>query len=290
MHRIEDPSDLNYRELFQGLKHQLAVWSALEGCSSARLYVDDPGQARSACLVAGRRHFLAGEIRNSRFNTDLRALYFHELVPQSQSVGMGMLEWKTDSLAWESVLKTFLKDQEIRRAERQYYRFRAHPLGRPAPLPDGFRLAFIDAAFIERADLKNLDALKEEMVSERASLVDFLEKSFGVCALFEDEVAAFCTSEYNCGERCEVGINTLPGYQRRGLATALVGALIEHALELGIYQIGWHCFAGNLPSVRTALKSGFEKISDYTTFWTGFGDYQSNTPSRSSSGTSNTLL
>jgi RimJ/RimL family protein N-acetyltransferase len=43
-------------------------------------------------------------------------------------------------------------------------------------------------------------------------------------------------------------------------------AFVEYALSRGVTQIGWHCWARNLPSVATALKIGYEEVCNYTTF------------------------
>jgi RimJ/RimL family protein N-acetyltransferase len=104
------------------------------------------------------------------------------------------------------------------------------------------------------------------MCSERPAVADFLEKSFGVVAIHGDELAGWCTSEYNSGNRCEVGIGTLEPYQRRGLATVMGSALVEHALWRGITHIGWHCWASNTLSIATALKIGFQKVGEYSTY------------------------
>lgn len=81
-------------------------------------------------------------------------------------------------------------------------------------------------------------------------------KSFGIVALCGDELAGWCTSEYNSGDRCEVGIGTLEPHQHRGVATALGSAFVERARAQGYSHIGWHCWADNLPSSATALKNG----------------------------------
>jgi GNAT superfamily N-acetyltransferase len=105
-----------------------------------------------------------------------------------------------------------------------------------ALLPAGFRLAFAGPDLLARTDLAKLDALREELCSERPSVEDFLARSFGLVALCgaDAALAGWCTSEYNSGDRCEVGIGTLEPYQRRGLATAMGSAFVEHALNCGV--------------------------------------------------------
>jgi RimJ/RimL family protein N-acetyltransferase len=101
------------------------------------------------------------------------------------------------------------------------------------------------------------------MCSERPTVQDFLAKSFGVCLSRGDEIVGWCLSEYNCADRCEVGIEIVEPYQRRGLGTLLSLALVEMALSRSVTRIGWHCWASNTPSDATALKAGFELVEDY---------------------------
>jgi len=104
-------------------------------------------------------------------------------------------------------------------------------------------------------------------VSERLSVEEFLEKSFGYVVIHGGRVVGFCMSEYNTGNRCELGIATNEAYQRRGLAKMTAVATIRHALEVGIDEIGWHCAANNAASVATAESLGFERTAEYTAHW-----------------------
>ena len=101
------------------------------------------------------------------------------------------------------------------------------------------------------------------MCSERDTIQEFLEKSFGIALLYQDQLAGWCLSEYNWARCCEVGIATLAPHQRRGLAALQTYAFMELAIERGIHRIGWHCFANNRASATTALKTGFTKRHDY---------------------------
>ena len=105
-----------------------------------------------------------------------------------------------------------------------------------------------------------------EMCSERPSVEDFLARSFGVCLVDEEQgtLAGWCLSEYNCGNRCEVGIEVAEAYQRRGMGTLLARALCREAFaRRGIRQVGWHCLAANAASGATARRAGLRLIKQY---------------------------
>ncbi len=82
----------------------------------------------------------------------------------------------------------------------------------------------------------------------------------------EGELAGWCLSEYNVGDRCEVGIATLEPFQRRGLAKAMGQAFLRMAYSKGIREVGWHCWKQNIPSAATARALGFRHVADYPVY------------------------
>jgi len=254
----------NLISLFEGMGNHLSLYAMLHSCISGEVFVDHPETPNAAlACINQRRFFLAGSPGNAALNEILRA-YFKEVVfPHARERQAEAFLVYYNPGDWQAALGDILPGAELIQAQRQYYICTELRSMRQDMLPPGFELRFIDQAFLAEHDLKNIDALTQEMCSERASVEDFLQHSFGVCGLYEDEIAGMCLSEYNCLDRCEVGIITMEAFQRRGLATVMASALIEHALGSGITQIGWHCYARNLASIATALKVGFIKQADY---------------------------
>jgi len=62
----------------------------------------------------------------------------------------------------------------------------------------------------------------------------------------------------------EPGINTLPGYRRRGYARTVVGALLKQWLEEGKVPL-WSCNFANTGSQRLAEGLGYAKLADVVT-------------------------
>jgi RimJ/RimL family protein N-acetyltransferase len=257
----------NLESLFKSMEDHLGLYALLNGCISGEVFVDQPEhpEAALACIYQ-RRFFLAGSPGNAAFNDRMRAFFKEVVFPIARQRQAEAFLVYYDSAGWQSALSDILPEIELIRAEWQYYTCRTHLKNWREMLPIGFELRDVDQTLLANPYLKYIDQLKDEMCSERASIEDFLENSFGVCAIFDNEIAGMCLSEYNCLDRCEVGIMTMNAYQRKGLATTMASALIERALEIGITQVGWHCYARNLPSVNTALKAGFVKQSDYPVY------------------------
>jgi RimJ/RimL family protein N-acetyltransferase len=251
------------RPVLNALDHHLAAACVLEGIVPARLYINHPDHPTTALAVASRRYFLAGNSENEAFNGSLQRLFAETIYPQAQAAGETMFVLYYQPASWTEKLEQILKDKHPVFTQRQYYRFKELKTDWRSLLPEGFTLRQADREILADPQIKNPDFLTEEMCSERESVDDFLQKSFGLCLVHEHEIVGWCLSEYNHADGCEIGIAVSPPYQRRGFATLLASAFIETAHSQGITHIGWHCYASNLPSVATALKIGFEKVADY---------------------------
>jgi RimJ/RimL family protein N-acetyltransferase len=121
----------------------------------------------------------------------------------------------------------------------------------------------VDRALLGDPVLAKREELVEEMCSERASVDDFLARSFGTALLHDGAVAGWCLSEYNLGHRCEVGIAVDERFRRRGLAKEMGGAFGRQAVPAGVHEIGWHCWQDNAASCATARALGFEWVRTY---------------------------
>jgi GNAT superfamily N-acetyltransferase len=233
------------------------------------VYADSAAAPRVGLLLTGHRAYLAGDPGNGAFLVAARPALDRRFVPAGREVGAFTLYYDhTDLLTTaETALSAglrecralpqcyFVKDQRAERAESE-----TPPA---AGLPEGFRLAAVDASLVRDGTLENKESLLEEMCSERASVADFLASSFGLALLHGNTVAGWCLSEYNLGQRCEVGIAVAEPFRRRGLATRLGRAFARQALAAGVTDIGWHCRRDNAASCATARALGFALAQEY---------------------------
>jgi RimJ/RimL family protein N-acetyltransferase len=255
------------RPLFDVMDHHLAVQAILAGSVRARVYVDHPTHPWAALTWTGQRFYLAGSARKRSHQRFVEMVYAEALQAGSD---MFVLYYAPDG--WADAIDRVLGSNFPVKAQRQFFVFRELRNDWRAMLPEGVALEFVDGALLEKTHLKNREALVEEMRSERESVADFLDRSFGVCLIQGDEIAGWCLSEYNTADRCEVGIATLEPYRGRAFATVMASALVEHALSQGVSHVGWHCYAHNLASVATALKVGFQKVKDYPVYLVFFDE------------------
>lgn len=237
--------------------HNLVLGSILAGKTPASIYVDDPQHPKAAFTWFKYRAFLAGNPSSSNFVFGLANLLKDELIPRAQRLGIDACILDFGEPDWVNALSQLFPGLQPIQALRQFYVCCSLPVSAAPQLPDGFNLLPVDAVLLARTDLKRITELKEETCSERLSVEDFLAHSFGYCIIYQDELVCWCLSEYNTGDRCEVGVATAEPYQRHGLATIATRALLEHAFRSGYSQVGWHCWSRNEPSGTLARKAGF---------------------------------
>ncbi|MBN2548529.1 MAG: GNAT family N-acetyltransferase [Anaerolineales bacterium] len=249
--------------LFTSLNNHLGVQAILSQQMPGKIYVDYPASPHSALLQHGQRFYLAGQADNQTFNRAVRSYFENIVIPETREIGAeGFILYFTPD-DWQPKLELIMEAQRLIPVRHYYYQREVAPQDWQTRVPAGFSLRWIERTVLEESSLQNLDDLKDELLSEAPSVDFFLAQRFGVCGVLNDSIAGFCTSENDLGERCELGINILEPYQRRGLATALVLCMIDRAHQRGIRQIGWHCHTGNQPSIATAKKSGFQQIAEY---------------------------
>jgi hypothetical protein len=245
--------------LFGELGEHLAVEAVLRGAASGRLWVDNAGMPRTGVVWVQHRVFVAGEDEKA-LNGVVREIA--AIARERGDWGLGV--YGADGVDWARVLAGVV----WRRMEREYWEIGAEAWRQDGTkiITGGLRLRAVDAALLARPGLGRLELLRDEMCSERVSVEDFLARSFGVCLVDEEEeaLAGWCLSEYNCGGRCEVGIEVVEGYWRRGLGTLLARALCAEAFaRQGLDRVGWHCLAANEASGATAQRAGLRLAKRY---------------------------
>ncbi|MFO7681970.1 MAG: GNAT family N-acetyltransferase [Chloroflexota bacterium] len=259
------------RSLFAPLLHHLAAESILSGLTPGRLFVDDSNKPRTAVAWFQHRVYLAGNRSDDNVNQALHRLFSDVFYPEMCAAGLAQSAYTLCyTPGWERVIDVILTGKYPMTGQRYYYRLDPTRRSWQPKLPKEFKLRAVDAELLADTRLINLDYVTDEMVSERPSVADFLDKSFGACIVQQDRIVGWCMSEYNLNGRCELGIATDPAYQRQGLAQAAASAVIGEAVHRGYTEIGWVCDADNTPSMALAQKLGFALVHADDTYFAFF--------------------
>jgi GNAT superfamily N-acetyltransferase len=251
------------RPLFRELERSHALVQALfEGCATASLFVDDVAAPQAGMIVCNSRILCAGNAAQVDFLNEVTRTFADELIPAHIARGNDAYLVYSSNEAWNTALQDLFPAHNLYHGTRQYYEISDFAPKHDLNLPDGFCMPLITPEFLS-SDIAGLDAVRAEMCSERASVEDFLARSFGLCPVHSNEVAGWCMSEYNVGARCEIGIATAPNHQRKGIATLATWFFLAEAHRRGYTRVGWDCWTRNVPSTATALKAGFTLIEEY---------------------------
>lgn len=255
------------RPVFASLDHHLTLNSIIRSLTPARIFVDNPDSPRTAFTWFKGKAWLAGDSDNELFNNELCAKLNETYYRVLRNHGATGFRLHFGPLVRDADIDVVFRDLTREEGFRQYYHLDASKQTWNTTVPKGYELHLIDATLLSKTSLENLDDVVDEMQSERLSVNDFLLKSFGYIVVHGKEIVGWCMSEYNSDDRCELGISTVEGYRRQGLAMLTAKAAIGHALTLGINEVGWHCWADNKPSIANAKKLGFSKHCEYHVYW-----------------------
>lgn len=252
--------------LFAALDHHLIIRAVVEGTSPGRIYVDDASRPRSAFLVSAEGYFVAGSPDDEDFNHGLGRLAAGRLFPE-----LGEGEYGFDvhyaPAAWETRLPAIFPTEYPLIFGASYYRFRGPTLDWRARLPAGYELRPVDRHLLARHDVQHLDVVRQKIAGNWPSMDTFLALGFGFCLLHGGSLVSECLADCASGDRCEIGISTVPAYRRRGFGALTVAATVDHCLQRGYTDIGWHTADNNLGSIRTAGRAGFARVRGYPIFW-----------------------
>lgn len=263
MPEIFSPQNQLARPLFRELERSHALVPALfEGNLTARLYVDDASAPRAGVIVCNGRVLCAGDAPQADFLAEMARRFSDELLPAHRARGDDAVLVCASGAGWDAVFSTLFAGGRRYTETRQYYEITDFSPRPDLRLPDGFSMHLITPEFLSRK-LGGLSLVREEMCSERSSVEEFLEWSFGLCPVHSDAIAGWCMSEYNVAARCEIGIATAEEHQRKGIASLSTWYFLAEAHRRGYQRVGWDCWARNLASAAAARKAGLSLVEEY---------------------------
>jgi RimJ/RimL family protein N-acetyltransferase len=247
------------RPLFAELEaFNVCIGGVFEGWNPGAIFVDDADAPRTAFMYTPEGTHLAGAVDNPTFRDAFPAFVTRTLFDAFDWRALYLIltpEW--DAAALDYVGRDLLTD------DRRYYECRDLAYDWRTNLPEGFTVQRIDADLLARAAAMPEDApscwahIRRWVCNGWRSPDRFLRDGFGFVTLHDGAIVSWSLCDGRSADRCEIGIQTMPEYRRRGLAAVTAAATVEHALNTGFTVVGWHCDDNNIGSYRTAEKVGF---------------------------------
>lgn len=247
------------RPLFKSPSIHLAVEQILAGGTASPIYVDNIHDPKSVVTWTSHRVYVAGDYADKDFIEGLNVVMNSQFL-QAYLIGDRFVFYP-DNAGWIPVIKQQFWDTKITEGIRRYYE--ADIEGELAvAVPQGFTVTEVNKALMLKP-LKNIEKLMMEMMLEQETVEAFLDKSFGVAAVTDADMAGWCLSENNIGDRFEVGVEIVEEHRCKGIATAMTKTLFIIGKEKGFHRMGWHCWANNEASNATARRLGLKLIAEY---------------------------
>ena len=230
--------------------------SIIAGLTPARVWVDDLFSPNTVLASEGRNIHLSGAIDNDETNRQIAEIFANEIAPECCSRGFGFFKLHYSPEIWDSMIDTIFGPLE-QNVDRRIYcaLFDGSSSASCLVVPPGFTLRPIDHQLLD-SKIGNLDLVYGEILGGWRSIGTFLEGGFGFAMLHETSVVCWCTSEYVSKKSCGMGIETVEGYQGRGIATTVGAQVAQQAQGIGLSPY-WDCWESNKPSIRVAEKLGF---------------------------------
>lgn len=251
-------------ELFGRNKEIIRLVAAAEGLGDCDAWLDPRGLGRIGAIRYENKLYIAGNI-SGRDDDRLLREFLRVAVAERRLDGHGLVGIKIrtfDEHFEKAVLQT-LKRWDVRSAAREYLEIALPARDAGHVLPPGYSFRDIDESLIMAEGVENIDLLRSECAYRYDCTGHKASDYLGLAAMYGDCVAGWCLSEYMCSAGCEIGIEVVEGHQRKGLATAMTDEFLKKAHMLGIKKVGWHCYQSNVPSLKTAIACGFEKVVTY---------------------------
>ncbi|MFX1508121.1 MAG: GNAT family N-acetyltransferase, partial [Promethearchaeota archaeon] len=196
------------------------------------------------------------------------------LIPEAIDKNREIFKIEYSTTEWEPVLEKILENTPPFKVLRKFFTLDTLRLPQWRDLlPSSFQVRRIDRKLLE-SNIGNLQEIIDEINQCWHSVDDFLANGFGFCLVNTSEdkiedVQGWCTGEYFSVNKCGIGIETFYRYRKRGFATAMACAFVEHCLSVNI-QPHWDASANNEASIRVAKRVGFNEIQEYYVFLGAF--------------------
>jgi RimJ/RimL family protein N-acetyltransferase len=271
IHQLDQTQFGRTSALFTGIAaYQLSGASVIDGSMPGNIWVDDVESPQSGYMESPEGMFLAGEPGNRAFNCALNEYFRTNLFDVADAITSVWLTYYPPG--WGDKLMGLLYPRDLLICPRRHYVCHQLAVDWRARLPEGFSVRRIDADLLAHDQLTIPDHVNDWVMDNWRSVENYMAHGFGFCTIHDQEKRIVSWSLADCvhGEGCEIGIQTLPEYRRRGLATITAAAAVDHALTNGYAWVGWHCNDDNLGSRGVAEHVGFELERHYVTTYAMF--------------------
>ncbi len=273
IYKLEKPEYEKVRPLFKNLHYQLAVESLIDGTNPGWILVDDTENPQSVWMHNSEGYFLAGSSNNSEFNNILRIWIENYIIAgAAKNEGSNHLYFGIDTDEWKQAFSEIVPTRHPLPVQRIHYLCTEVKVDWRKMVPEGYEVHRVSREFLTALGDNVPSHLHHWIKSNWESIENFENLGFGFCTTHENMIISYCLCDCVSEDECEVGIQTVEDYRRRGFATITAAAAVEYALSNEYAVVGWHTHDHNYGSIGTAEKIGFVKEREYEQYFCMFNE------------------
>jgi RimJ/RimL family protein N-acetyltransferase len=266
MHKLTAENYQLVRPLSKERSSSLFIDSVIDGNTPAWVYVDDIASPHTAFLWDLQTETaVAGDAHCAVANQALGSLISDQVIPSARARGLPGMALFYDTPDWEAQVNVILPGYTPEKVARRRYVSALPRVDWRTALPAGATVHRLDEQWLGRNDLGNIKQVVGWVDSFWHSHSEFAHTSFGFALTNGITVASWCLGVFASGSHIELGLATVPAYQRQGYATAVAARCVAYCVEHGLTP-HWHCWEDNIASWRTAEKIGFADPIQYTVY------------------------
>lgn len=261
MIKLQNNSQIT-RDHFTSYFSYFVIESIIEGNTHAEVYVDRIENPQIT-IVWDTKYGISCGGSSDRENL-LKAIEFIKecILTSDIRQDRGIIKVMFENEDWKEAILEGVREFNHNIYPRSIYRHKLEYIPSLHCKDSSIKIRKIEDVILSDGKLKNHEGLTEELIQMWGSTRNFLSKGFGFCALKGECIAAWCTGEYFSKNWCGIGIETYEEFQRQGIATSATIEIVKYCKEMNKIP-HWDCWKNNIPSAKTAEKSGFEKLMDY---------------------------
>ena len=264
-----------YAAWFPSPHLELVMASIAAGNTAAQLWEAEQASESAVALLWDKGNnvfYFSGSHISPTTRENFAQLISTHIQPRARAERSPHFKIQALSPALEDALASLFSGVALHEMPTLFYGFTQPRLAQiAAPTVDEIRFIPIDRAFLAAEHLENVARVRAEIRWMWPSEERFYEYGLGHTAVVENQVVCWCTAEYLSAARCGIGIETIPAYERRGVATATAARFVQMCQNRGLTPF-WECRANNIGSIRVAEKVGFTRLAEER-YWVGeFGN------------------
>ncbi|MEO3944056.1 GNAT family N-acetyltransferase [Gorillibacterium sp. CAU 1737] len=244
----------------------LEVKAVVGGQHPGEVYVDDSEKPTAALIwIPGQQGFqLVGDENSQSFRVELDDYMRTAIEPRLAKLSVGAVEIGGDKETWGKALPSIFPSRSVSSDLQHVLRFKHR-----SPFEfheEGIAIHRIDRELWKSRRLENHSFLEKKIHRFWETTDAFLDQGYGYYAESDNQLVSLCFSAFVAGNTHAIDIETLEGFRKRALGTAVASRYVEEAIQRGLAPY-WDCTPSNTGSLRIAKAVGMEHDFDYTICW-----------------------